>query len=88
MAIEILKTIFGLPVSYGVIAAVIVTLLSLITFIVFKKIAFAEISILIAGIVSVLLMPNNHLAIQIIYAVLFWLLAGYSIYDFIILQIA
>lgn len=84
MAIEILKTIFGLPVSYGVIAAVIVTLLSLITFIVFKKIAFAEISILIAGIVSVLLMPNNHLAIQIIYAVLFWLLAGYSIYDFII----
>ena len=84
MAIEILKTIFGLPVSYGVIAAVIVALLSLITFIVFKKIAFAEISILIAGIVSVLLMPNNHLAIQIIYAVLFWLLAGYSIYDFII----
>ena len=84
MAIEILKTIFGLPVSYGVIAAVIVALLSLITFIVFKKIAFAEISILIAGIVSVLLMPNNHLAIKIIYAVLFWLLAGYSIYDFII----
>ncbi len=84
MAIEILKTIFGLPVSYGVIAAVIVALLSLITFIVFKKIAFAEISILIAGIVSVLLMPNNHLAIQIIYAVLFWLLAGYSIYNFII----
>ncbi len=84
MAIEILKTIFGLPVSYGVIAAVIVALLSLITFIVFKKIAFAEISILIADIVSVLLMPNNHLAIQIIYAVLFWLLAGYSIYDFII----
>lgn len=84
MAIEILKTIFGLPVSYGVIAAVIVALLSLIMFIVFKKIAFAEISILIAGIVSVLLMPNNHLAIQIIYAVLFWLLAGYSIYDFII----
>jgi len=84
MAIEILKTIFGLPVSDGVIAAVIVALLSLITFIVFKKIAFAEISILIAGIVSVLLMPNNHLAIQIIYAVLFWLLAGYSIYDFII----
>lgn len=84
MAIEILKTIFGLPVSYGVIAAVIVAILSLITFIVFKKIAFAEISILIAGIVSVLLMPNNHLAIQIIYAVLFWLLAGYSIYDFII----
>lgn len=84
MAIEILKTIFGLPVSYGVIAAVIVALLSLITFIVFKKIAFAEISILIAGIISVLLMPNNHLAIQIIYAVLFWLLAGYSIYDFII----
>lgn len=84
MAIEILKTIFGSPVSYGVIAAVIVALLSLITFIVFKKIAFAEISILIAGIVSVLLMPNNHLAIQIIYAVLFWLLAGYSIYDFII----
>lgn len=84
MAIEILKTIFGLPVSYGVIAAVIVVILSLITFIVFKKIAFAEISILIAGVVSVLLMPNNHIAIQIIYAVVFWLLAGYSIYDFII----
>lgn len=84
MAIEILKSIFGSPISYGVIAAVIVIILSLITFIVFKKISFVEISILIAGIVSVILIPNNHQAIQIVYAILFWLLAGYSIYDFII----
>ena len=84
MGIEILKAIFADPISYGVIGAVIVTLLWFVKLFVFKKFDFIEILALAGGLTGFCLIPSDHLAFQVAFAVFFCLAAGYCIYTFVV----
>ena len=83
MVSEILK-IFINPNLYTVVAFVIVTLLWIVKLFVFKKFAVLEFLGLIGSVVLLFFIPTDHLAVQIIIAVLYVAFAGYCIYSFII----
>lgn len=84
MGLEILKTVFINPISYGVIGAVVVTLLWFVKLFVFKKFDFIEILGLTGGLVSFCIIPSDHIAFQVAFAVFFCLFAAYCVYSFIV----
>lgn len=81
--IEVLKTIFGNPYFYGVVAITIIILLGVIAIALFKKVFYLEWAVLILSIGSIFFLPSYNLVIKILYVIFFWIIAGYSIYDFI-----
>ena len=84
MATEILKELLSSPLVYGLVASVIVLLLFIIELVIFKRFEIITIAVLIALVVGSFLIPTNKLYMQIIISVLSWILAGYSIYRFIV----
>ncbi len=82
MGMEILK-IFIDPIHYIVISAVIVTLLWIVKLFVFKKFAIYEFLGLIGSFIIIFLISTDHIAVQIVLAVLYVAFAGYTIYSFI-----
>lgn len=83
MIIEILKDTFGNPYFYGIVAISIIILLSVISFTLFKKIPYLEVLLFLVGIVSICFITSTSVVFKILYAIYFWFVAGYSIYDFI-----
>lgn len=83
MILEILTSLFTNPFFYGVLATVITILLGVISFTLFKKIPVLETLLLVLVIVSIFFIPSTHIVVEILYAVILWLICGYSIYDFI-----
>lgn len=84
MGLEILKTIFADPISYGVIGSVIVALLWCVKLFVFKKFDFIEVLALTGALTAFCIIPTDHIAFQVAFAVFFCLFAGYAIYTFIV----
>lgn len=79
----ILSSIFTMPLFYGAIATTIVVLLFVIELVIFKKFAFIQ--LITYGLIVLLsiILPTDKLFVKIILDVFVYLLAGYSIYDFI-----
>ena len=82
MGVEILK-IFLNPILYLVVAFVIVTLLWIVKLFVFKKFAVLEFLGIILSVIILIMIPTDHIAVQIISAVIYVAFAGYTIYSFI-----
>lgn len=82
MGVEILK-IFLNPILYLVVAFVIVTLLWIVKLFVFKKFAALEFLGIILSVIILIMIPTDHIAVQIISAVIYVAFAGYTIYSFI-----
>ena len=82
MGVEILK-IFLNPILYLVVAFVIVTLLWIVKLFVFKKFALLEFLGIILSVIILIMIPTDHIAVQIISAVIYVAFAGYTIYSFI-----
>ena len=83
MISEVLN-IFINPISYIVISTIVSVLLWVIKLFVFKKFATLELLSMIALTLLLVFIPTNHIAVQIIFAVLFVAGLGYCIYSFII----
>lgn len=77
-------SIFINPMSYVVIAIIISALLWVIKLFVFKKFDALELLVMIALTMLLVFIPTDHIAVQIILAVLFVAGLGYCIYSFII----
>lgn len=84
MGSEIITDILLSPLVYAMASFVTILILFLIKLFVFKKFGLIEILILSGLTILTVLLPINTTLVKIIIATLYLLLAGYSIYDFIV----
>lgn len=84
MGIEIINDILLSPLVYALSAFVTIIVLFTIQLLVFKKLGIIQIICVVFLTVLTFIIPINHIALKIVFAILFWGLAGYAIYDFIV----
>lgn len=84
MGSEIIADILLSPLVYAMASFVTILILFIIKLFVFKKFGIIEILVLSGLTILTIFMPVNTTPIKIVIAVLYLLLAGYAIYDFIV----
>lgn len=83
MGLSILVDVLLSPAVYAVAAVATTAVLFIIQLIIFKKFGFIQVIALTILTCIILIIPNVHIALKIVFAVLYWGIAGYAIFDFI-----